>query len=240
LALAKLGSVMAICLILALAFYRWAIIRTFADELFNGGNDPQSLLGMLDRHPWLARTRLPLEPYNGTQPALIAVLDEDPNEPTPPSARLALVRKMIECGADPNGATDDGRNVLWYAVFKNDPPLVSYLLAHGTKPFTGEEGGVLLTPMQIACRHALKGTVAAIAQYDETSVPALHVAALLGDNTAVARFIHDGRSAIDQLDALGRTPLDYAYFGRNHECILLLKRAGGRTSKQMGGGPSGN
>ena len=52
LALAKLGSVMAICLILALAFYRWAIIRTFADVLFNGGNDPQSLLGMLDRHPW--------------------------------------------------------------------------------------------------------------------------------------------------------------------------------------------
>jgi rhodanese-related sulfurtransferase len=58
---------------------------------------------------------------NGMNPLMVAAL----------KGELALVRELLELGADPNHVNDDDHHALWFACVHGDPDLVSLLIAHG-------------------------------------------------------------------------------------------------------------
>ena len=118
-------------------------------------------------------------------------------------ADVPMMRLLVDHGADPLAASDDGSTPLMMAVGLDNSEGWD---RHG-RPWRGERAN-LLERYLIAARYAaeLGGDVNAVSK---TGLTALHAAALVGGNDLV-HFLVDRGARINVADSKGRTPLTVA------------------------------
>lgn len=127
------------------------------------------------------------------------------------------VRSLLREGADVHALDDLGRTALYYAAFARCAEAVTALLAAGSDPNRGDEGGV--TPL-----------MAAIGMYMgwgyDSSGPGMHLMLTPEEEMATVRALLDACPNIDQTDVGGRTALHYAANKVNLSVFDLLLAAG--------------
>jgi ankyrin repeat protein len=97
----------------------------------------------------------------------------------------AVVRRLLEAGADPN-VSDEARTPLHWAAELDRPDLIRLLLAHGASIVAGASG---VTPLHLAAREASPATVEL----------------LVAAGTDVSARTRLGETALALAEAAGRT-----------------------------------
>jgi ankyrin repeat protein len=173
-------------------FDGWAAFRRHLDTLHEGGepfmramktiqaDDGQALIALLDRYPGLVGAR----GTNGNNLIGLATA----------MGRMAIVRLLLDRGADPVSANDRGWTLLHQAAYMNNVELVRILLTAGvpTARFGHGDGGTLLVA---ALFWGHRQAAELIADHD-LAPGNLRVAAGLGRLDLIERLVEpDGRLA---------------------------------------------
>lgn len=172
-------------------------------------------LGMAALAPWLA-THVALAAGAGTQEALLAAIKADD---------LAATRAAVERGADLNAAGPFQRTPLHEAAKGARPPLIEWMLAHGTKPHARDGDG--RDPLHLAnsvSAEVLLRHNADARLVDRQGNTALHVAAE-GDRE-MCRLLVKAGVPVDVRNQSGLTPLHFAALEGNQAIAAYLIEQG--------------
>ena len=148
----------------------------------------------------------------------------------------AVVRALLEYGADPNARGPDGRAALHLAAQSGNLDLIAVLLAHGADANATDEAGT--TPLVATLRRKSQQRSAAMAallaggadpNVRMGSETPLHKVARDNDH-AIAKLLlaHGANAAI--LDTRGRTPLTVAARKGHTEMVALLRQHAAGTT----------
>ncbi|GLH09915.1 Protein fem-1 homolog B [Gryllus bimaculatus] len=146
------------------------------------------------------------------------------------SGRLAVMRALLDVGADPNCTDKDGMTALHHASVHGQTDCLRVLLDKGVNLNVQDRCG--RTPLHHAAQHGHKECLAALmargadlGSRDNNSWTPLHVASREGKADCVEALLTGG-AAVDSLDKEGWTPLIYAVDRRHKEVERLLLAAG--------------
>ena len=131
---------------------------------------------------------------------------------------------LLENGADVNAKSDEGETPAMSAVLRGEQEILEIFLSLAADPYARDKFDTGLLELAAAGGHA------AIAKRLQSigvkpKYP-FHVAAGLGDEDAVRKFVSSGKP-VDQLDGFGSTPLLFATISSKHAIFdyLLSKKA---------------
>ncbi|KAK7865300.1 hypothetical protein R5R35_012593 [Gryllus longicercus] len=146
------------------------------------------------------------------------------------SGRLAVMRALLDVGADPNCTDKDGMTALHHASVHGQTDCLRVLLDKGVNLNVQDRCG--RTALHHASQHGHKECLAALmargadlGSRDNNSWTPLHVASREGKADCVEALLTGG-AAVDSLDKEGWTPLIYAVDRRHKEVERLLLAAG--------------
>ena len=117
---------------------------------------------------------------------------------------LAVVRALLDAGAEVNAKTDRGMTSLHFAAGRNENPKVVKLLLDA-----GAEVG---------------------AESTDGATP-LHLAASSNSNPKIAQTLLDASADVNAKDKGGDTPLDYYSENEGPDWSQVLKDAGGKCNR---------
>lgn len=134
---------------------------------------------------------------------------------------LRVIRTMLERGANPNLADDDGLSPYRHAVRRRETAIAALLEEYGADPsrLTDEDRAATPDP-DLLVRAARRGDVAEIAKLLDAganvnaavAVPPLHSACYAGQEAAAHLLVQRGAS-LTQRNAFGGTPLGTCIYG---------------------------
>ena len=153
---------------------------------------------------------------------------------------VATVRRLLQQGADVNGAHGDGRTALHFAAERGQTELVELLLAAGASPAAVTRIGSH-TALHVAATHGRADVIrqllhakADVNARTTTGALAIHFAAGSGNVDAVVRLLDAGTGIDERESQWEQTPLMFAAgFGRTDVVRALIARGAntGLTAK---------
>ncbi|KAH8673187.1 hypothetical protein BGZ61DRAFT_427876 [Ilyonectria robusta] len=174
---------------------------------------------------------------SGNYNADLELKDEEGRTPLSYAAekwREAVVRLLLDRGAQIEAADKDGLTPLLYAVHQGDKAIIQLLLDRGAYIEAADKNG--RTPLLYAAAFGLKHVVQLLlgwgAQIDVTDnngqTPLLHAA--VHGNGAVVQLLLGWGAQIEAADKDGRTPLSYAVHKGHDIIVRLLQLHGAKSS----------
>ncbi|KAH8595465.1 ankyrin repeat-containing domain protein [Bisporella sp. PMI_857] len=140
----------------------------------------------------------------------------------------ALVRQLLQKGADVNAKGPDDLPALWWAAYKGYPEVVKLLVETG-KVNVDFKDGYLKTPLFWACQNGHDAVVKMLLQTGKVDInmkdrlrrTPLSWAAGLGHEGIVELLLKTEKADLTSKDSMNRTPLMWA-ISREHEAVVKL------------------
>ena len=135
-----------------------------------------------------------------------------------------MVKVLLENGAEVNAKSDEGETPGMTAALRGEQEILEILLSLAADPKARDKYDTGLLELAAAGGH--QDIVAKLKSLGLESKYPFHVAAGLGDEDAVRKFVSSGKP-VDQLDGFGSTPLLFATISGKHKVFeyLLNKKA---------------
>jgi hypothetical protein len=140
----------------------------------------------------------------------------------------ALVRELLQKGANINAKGPDNLPALWWAAYKGYPEVLKLLIETG-KANPDFKDGYLKTPLFWACQHGHDACVELLLQTgnvdinmkDRTHRTPLSFAAEMGNEGVVELLLKTGKADLTSKDSMHRTPVMWA-ITRKHGTVVKL------------------
>jgi hypothetical protein len=140
----------------------------------------------------------------------------------------ALVRELLQKGANVNAKGLDNLPALWWAAYKGYPEVLKLLIETG-KVNVDFKDGYLKTPLFWACQNGHDAVVKLLLETgkvdinmkDGTRRTPLSCAAAMGHEGIVELLLKTGKADLTSEDSMHRTPLMCA-IARKHEAVIKL------------------
>lgn len=190
-------------------------------------NDTDRARALLETQPELAN----MTTVSGTSPITDAII----------SGSSTFLRMLLETGADPNTASDNGNTPLIVAMRNPDkaPKIedIELLIRHGADPNRQNDDGVTALITACAAGHTegaavlLKGGANPNILMTQQSTSAIGIAAVQGNAAAMTLLIAHGAN-LELTDGAGATALILAIQSPDQECLRILLKAGANPNAQ--------
>lgn len=132
---------------------------------------------------------------------------------------MQALEVLLEEGAEVDARTDEGETPAMTAALRGEKDIIEVLFALSADPHAKDDHGTSL--MDLAAAGGSEVVVKLLLQIGVRTENPLHVAAGLGDEQKIRKFLKNGRK-VNELDSFGATPLLIAMVAGQEKMVDLL------------------